>query len=105
MTTRKQFSSFNDLITNTSRPVLVSFYATWCGYCQSFAPILDRVKAKIGDRIQVVKINSEKYPELASQYEVKSLPTTLLFTEGELASRIKGMMQEGELLQYLQKFL
>lgn len=103
MATKKQFSTFQDLVSNSDTPILVSFYATWCGYCQSFAPILDRVKMKMGDRLQVVKINSEKYPNLVAEYEVRSLPTTLLFVDRELASRIKGVMQEPELLQHLQK--
>lgn len=105
MTTKKQFSSFQELITNTKKPLLVSFYATWCGYCKQQAPILDQVKAQMGDRIQVIKIDSEKYPQLASQYEVQALPTTLLFMEGELASRIKGVMQTPDLIQHLQKHL
>jgi thioredoxin len=85
--------------------VLVSFYATWCGYCKALAPILDQVKAQMGDRIQVVKIDSEKYPQLASQYQVQALPTTLLFVDGELASRIKGVMQAPNLMEHLTKFL
>jgi thioredoxin-like negative regulator of GroEL len=59
----------------------------------------------MGDRIQVVKIDSEKYPQLASQYQVQALPTTLLFVDGELASRIKGVMQAPNLMQHLTKFL
>ena len=105
MSIKKQFSSFQELIANANTPVLVSFYATWCGYCKTLAPILDQVKAQMGDRIQVVKIDSEKYPELASQYQVQALPTTLLFVDGELASRIKGVMQAPDLMQHLTKFL
>lgn len=105
MSIKKQFSSFQDLIANANTPVLVSFYSTWCGYCKTLAPILDQVKAQMGDRIQVVKIDSEKYPQLASQYKVQALPTTLLFVDGELASRIKGVMQAPDLMQHLTKFL
>ncbi|NET37065.1 MAG: thioredoxin fold domain-containing protein [Cyanothece sp. SIO1E1] len=105
MTTKKQFSSFQDLIANRDMPVLVSFYASWCGYCRQFAPILEQVKDQMGDRVKVVKISSEKYPQLAAQHEVTSLPTTLIFVEGELASRIKGVMTAPKLIQYLQKFM
>jgi thioredoxin len=105
MSIKKQFSSFQELIANANTPVLVSFYATWCGYCKALAPILDQVKAQMGDRIQVVKIDSEKYPQLASQYQVQALPTTLLFVDGELASRIKGVMQAPNLMEHLTKFL
>jgi thioredoxin 1 len=105
MTTKKRFTSFDELISDRSQPILVSFYATWCGYCQQFAPILDQVKSQLGGQVKVVKINSEQYPHLAAHYQVQSLPTTLLFVEGELASRIKGVMETPKLLDYLKKFL
>lgn len=105
MVIKKQYSNFQELIANVNKPILVTFYSTSCGYCQTFSPILNQVKAQMGDRIQVVKINTQNYPELAAQYEVKALPTTLLFVEGELASRIKGVMQTPELIKYIQKFL
>lgn len=69
------------------------------------SPILEQVKTSMGDRIKVVKINTEKYPKLASQYEIQSLPTSILFIEGEQASRIKGVMQTPKLIEYLKKFL
>lgn len=59
----------------------------------------------MGDRIKVIKISNEKYPQIAQQYEVTSLPTTLLFIDGELASRIKGVMETPQLIQYVNKFL
>jgi thioredoxin len=105
MTTKQTFSSFEDLITNSPTPVLVSFYATWCGYCKQFAPTLEQVKAQMGDRIKVVKVDSEKYSKLASQYEVQALPTTLIFIQGELASRIKGGMEAPKLIDYIQKLI
>lgn len=105
MVIKKQYSNFQELIANANKPLLVTFYSTSCGYCQTFSPILNQVKAQMGDRIQVVKINTQNYSDLASQYEVKALPTTLLFVDGELASRIKGVMQTPELIKYIQKFL
>ncbi|MDB9527535.1 thioredoxin domain-containing protein [Oscillatoria sp. CS-180] len=105
MAIRQQFSSFEDLIADRNKPTLVSFYADWCGYCQQFAPILGQVKSQMGDRIKIVRISSEKYPQLASRYEIKSLPTSLIFVEGELTSRIKGVMEAPKLIKYLQKFL
>ncbi|MEM9088019.1 MAG: thioredoxin domain-containing protein [Cyanobacteria bacterium P01_F01_bin.53] len=105
MAKKQQFSSFQDLIKDRSTPTLVSFYASWCGYCKQFSPILNQVKGQMGDRIKVVKISTEKYPQLAEEYEVTSLPTTLLFIDGELASRIKGVMETPKLIQYVNKFL
>ena len=105
MTKKQQFTSFQDLINDRSAPTLVSFYASWCGYCKQFAPILNQVKTQMGDRIKVIKISTEKYPQLAKEHDIQSLPTTLLFIEGELASRIKGVMEAPKLIQYVQKFL
>lgn len=105
MTIKQTFSSFDDLIKNSPIPVLVSFYASWCGYCKQFAPTLEQVKAQMGDRIKVVRVDSEKYSKLASQYEVQALPTTLIFIEGELASRIKGGMEASKLIEYIHKLL
>lgn len=105
VTKKQQFSSFQDLISDRNTPTLVSFYASWCGYCKQFAPILHQVKTQMGDRIKVIKVSTEKYPQLAAEHDIKSLPTTLLFIEGELASRIKGVMEAPKLIQYVQKFL
>jgi thioredoxin 1 len=105
MTITKRFSSLQDLITSAKIPVLVSFYSNQCGYCQQFAPILENVKTQMGDRVLVVKVNSDKYPKLLAEYEIKALPTSLLFVERELASRIKGVMKTSDLVNYLNQFL
>jgi thioredoxin len=105
MTITKRFSSLQDLIAQTKTPVLVTFYSNWCGYCQQFAPTLEQVKTQMGDRVQIIKINSERYPKLLAQYQITSLPTSLLFIDGEMTSRIKGAMKAADLVQYLQKFL
>ena len=78
MSVKKQFSSFQDLLDNSQIPVLVDFYATWCGPCQMMAPILEEVGASLRDRLQVVKIDTDKYPNLASKYQVEALPTLVL---------------------------
>ena len=83
MAVKKQFTNFSDLIENASTPVLVDFYATWCGPCQMLAPVLEEVGAALRDRLQVVKIDSDKYPNLASQYRIYALPTLVLFKDGQ----------------------
>ncbi len=105
MAVKKQFSSLQDLINQTSIPVLVCFYGSWCSASQTYAPILEKVKHKMGSRMQVIKINADQYPQLVSQHEVKVLPTSLLFVDHELACRIKGVMPTEKLIPYLQKFL
>ena len=105
MAVQKQFSNFQELITSTNLPVLVDFYATWCGPCQMMGPILEQVKNQMGSRVKVVKIDTEKYPSLASEYQIKALPTLILFQNGEPVLRINGVLQAPQLIQHLQKYL
>ncbi len=101
MAVKKQFSSFEDLLENSSIPVLVDFYATWCGPCQMMTPILEQVGATLRDRLQVVKIDTDKYPNLASKYQIEALPTLVLFKDGQPAERIEGVLQAQQLIQHL----
>lgn len=105
MAVKKQFSNLEELIAGTNIPVLVVFYATWCGSCQLMTPILEKVKSQMGERLQVVKINTDKYPDLASQNQVQALPTSILFQNGEPVLRIKGVLQVPQLIQHLEKYL
>ncbi|NEO28554.1 MAG: thioredoxin [Kamptonema sp. SIO4C4] len=105
MAVKKQFASFQDLLNTTPKPVLVDFYATWCGPCKMMAPILDQVSQQMGDRVQVVKIDTDKYPKLASQHQIEALPTLVLFKNGQEAERIEGVVQTPQLLERLQNLL
>ncbi|MEL6495760.1 MAG: thioredoxin [Cyanobacteria bacterium J06623_7] len=101
MAVKKQFSSFEDLLAHSNTPVLVDFYATWCGPCQMMSPILEQVGATLRDRLQVVKIDTDKYPNLASKYQVEALPTLVLFKDGQPAQKIEGVHQAPQLIQHL----
>jgi thioredoxin len=105
MAVKKQFSSFQELLSNTQVPVLVDFYATWCGPCQMMSPILEQVGIQLKDRLQVVKIDTDKYPAIASQYQIHALPTLVLFKNGEPVERIEGVVQAPQLVQHLQSFV
>lgn len=105
MTVKKQFSSFQEMLSQASRPILVDFYATWCGPCQMMAPILEEVGSSLRDRVQIIKIDSDKYPHLASQYHIQALPTLVLFRNGQPIHRIEGVMQASQLIQQLQMFV
>lgn len=105
MATKKQFTSFDELIQGSEVPLLVDFYAEWCGPCQMMASILEQVNAQMNHQIQVVKINTEKYPQLASQYQVAALPTLMLFKNGRLIDRVEGVMQPQQLVQRLKSFI
>ncbi|MEM9273243.1 MAG: thioredoxin [Cyanobacteria bacterium P01_F01_bin.143] len=105
MAVKKKFSSFQELLESSSTPVLVDFYATWCGPCQMMSPILEQVGASLRDRIQVVKIDTERYPTIASQYDIQSLPTLVLFKNGQPVERIEGVVNANQLVPHLASLL
>lgn len=105
MAVKKQFSSFQELLNNAQVPVLVDFYATWCGPCQIMAPILEQVGAHLKNNLQVIKIDTDRYPGLATQYQIQALPTLVLFKNGQPVDRIEGVMQASQLIGHLQRLL
>lgn len=90
-------SDFSELI-NQSKPTLVDFFATWCGPCKMQSPILEQVKAKVGDIANIVKIDIDTNQRLAAQYNVRSVPTLILFRNGEPVWRTVGV-QQADLLE------
>lgn len=105
MAIKKQFSSFEELLASSKLPVLVDFYATWCGPCQIMAPILEQLQTSLSDRLQIVKIDTDKYPHLASLHQVHALPTLVLFKQGKAIERIEGVIEFSQLQQHLEKLL
>ncbi|MEA5528807.1 thioredoxin [Dolichospermum sp. UHCC 0684] len=102
MATKKQFNSFEEMLSGSDVPVLVDFYADWCGPCQMMVPILEKVNLELKDRLRIVKIDTEKYKELASQYGIAALPTLVLFKQGKPVDKIEGVIQAAQLVQHLQ---
>ena len=88
--------SFSDIIKGDT-PVLVDFYADWCGPCKMMAPILQELKNRMGDSIHIVKIDTEKNPEVAIHYQVRGIPTLILFNEGDILWQQAGVMQAAQL--------
>lgn len=84
-------TSFQNLITS-HRPVLVDFFATWCGPCKALAPILKQVKDELGDGVSIIKIDVDKNEPLAMQYQVRGVPTVVLFRDGKVVWRESGVM-------------
>ena len=105
MAVQKQFSSFEELLSGFDLPVLVDVYATWCGPCQMMAPILEEVSGQMKDKLMVVKIDTDKYEDLASQHHIYALPTLVLFKNGAEVDRIEGVMQAAQLIDRLQPHL
>lgn len=96
--------TFNDIIAG-DQPVLVDFFATWCMPCKMMHPVLEEVKAALGDRIRIIKVDVDKSGPTASQFGIRSVPTLMLFRRGEVLWRSSGAMQKADLLATIDPFL
>ena len=93
-------SSFNTII-KSSTPVLIDFHADWCGPCKMLAPILKQVKKELGEAIKIVKIDVDKNQPLAAKYQVRGVPTMLLFKNGKQLWRQSGVLQKNEIISII----
>ncbi|WP_053976303.1 thioredoxin [Mangrovimonas xylaniphaga] len=92
--------SFNDIV-NADTPVLVDFFADWCGPCKMLAPVLKQVKESLGDSVKIVKIDVDKNNALAAKYQVRGVPTMLLFKNGQQVWRQSGVLQKEDIIQVI----
>ena len=95
--------TFSEII-NGDKPVLVDFFAEWCGPCKTMAPILQEVKKEIGDAICIIKVDVDKSPQAAQAYQVQGVPTLILFKNGKPLWRQSGVVPKSGLLTVLRKF-
>ncbi len=95
-------SSFNDLI-QSGKPVLVDFFAEWCGPCKMMAPILKEVKASLGDAVTVIKVDVDKNPDAARKYGIQGVPTLIAFRQGEVKWRQSGVVPAKQIEAVLKK--
>lgn len=93
-------SKFSELI-NQDTPVLVDFFAEWCGPCKMLGPILKQVKDNLGNRVSIIKIDVDKNQALAAKYQVKGVPTMLLFKYGKQVWRQSGVLQKDEIIDVI----
>ena len=98
-------STFDEEIKGATEPVLVDFWAEWCGPCKMIAPVLEEIATEYEGKIRIAKLNVDDNLDVSRRFEVMSIPTLILFKDGEPAHRIIGAKGKGQLLQELHQFL
>ena len=98
-------STFDESIGGADTPVLVDFWAEWCGPCKMITPVLEDIASEHTGRIQIVKLNVDDNPNVARRYDVMSIPTLLIFVDGEVKKRLVGAKGKAQLLEELSEFI
>lgn len=95
--------NFPQEVLQANIPVLVDFWAPWCGPCKMMAPILDKVSEKVAGKAKIVKLNTDENPDIAGQYQITGIPTLIVFKGGQEVERLVGVRQDAELESVLSK--
>ena len=93
--------SFEQDVLKSDRPVLVDFWAEWCGPCKQIAPALEQIALELGDKVTIAKVNIEDSPTTPSRYGVRNIPTLMLFKDGQMASMKVGSLTRQKILDWL----
>lgn len=96
-------STFHDLI-QSDKPVLVDFFASWCGPCKMMGPVLSQVKQQLGDRVHILKIDVDRNPQAAAAFGIQGVPTLILFKGGNIKWRQSGVVQANQLIGILNDY-
>lgn len=97
--------SFDSTITETSKPILIDFWAPWCGPCKSIAPIIEDLANEMGEQVQICKVNVDNNTEIAGRFNIRAIPTMLLFKDGSVVDQIIGLTNKDDLKSKLSAHL
>jgi thioredoxin 1 len=98
-------ATFDETVSGGDAPVVVDFWAEWCGPCKMITPVLEELAGELGDQVTIAKLNVDDNPEVAMRFNVMSIPTLLVFQGGEVRKRLVGAKGKSQLLQELDEFL
>ena len=98
-------SIFETEVLNSEKPVLVDFWAPWCGPCRAIAPLLEELAGTLGDKIKIVKCNVDDNPVTPGKFEIRSIPTLIFFKDGKVFEQIVGMVSKAKLEKTINKML
>ena len=98
-------ATFDEEVKGAAEPVVVDFWAEWCGPCKMIAPILDEIATEQEGKLKIAKLNVDDNPDVARRFDVMSIPTLIVFQNGEAKKRLVGAKGKGQLLQELAEFL
>jgi len=93
--------SFEAEVLKSDLPVLVDFWAPWCGPCKALNPILEKVEAEVAGRVKIVKVNIDESPDISTRYSIMSIPTLLFFKDGEVVNQLVGLVQKDKIMEKL----
>lgn len=96
-------AKFEETVINSKKPVLVDFWAEWCGPCRALAPVLEQVAQELGEKASVVKVNVDENGELAQQFGIRGIPTMIFFKNGEAAKTLVGIQPKEEIKKTLEE--
>lgn len=98
-------ATFDETVNGSSTPILVDFWAEWCGPCKQIAPILEEIAVEKAGRIVIAKLNVDDHGDIAGRFNVMSIPTMLLFDKGDIKTKIVGAMPKSRMLSEIEPFL